>query len=274
MPGTKSQYPRISAKNLGLLKLPAFCPRCFWLEMKLWRKNAPFRFRPPGLFNKLDAFQKAAIIDYWVDNSRAPAWLGPFKSAEVVLEGTKLAVDIPEFGLTLSGIPDLLLGMPDGEDAVIDQKTAYFKDGNDPLRPMYEVQLNAYAYLANRVHPAFQKVTRAGFAYFEGQTEVHGANPIDSISESGQLVEFSAKIAEIEIDPENIIPPLLEEVSELLSQDEIPPDSAECNNCAMLAQYLEIVAEGGLGSLSDIRSLYRVTDASAPTVSDLWDPED
>ena len=44
---------RISAKSLGELALPDFCPRCFWLKTKA-RGKLPFQIFP-GIFSSIDA---------------------------------------------------------------------------------------------------------------------------------------------------------------------------------------------------------------------------
>jgi len=43
----------ISAKNLGELAMPDFCPRCFWL--KTHAKQLPFQIFPGDLHSSIDA---------------------------------------------------------------------------------------------------------------------------------------------------------------------------------------------------------------------------
>jgi len=45
-----SNQIQISAKNLGELAMPSFCPRCFWLKRRLSNK-LPFQIFP-GIFNQ------------------------------------------------------------------------------------------------------------------------------------------------------------------------------------------------------------------------------
>jgi len=49
---------RISAKTLGELALPDFCPRCFWL--KLHAKHLPLQIFP-GIFSSIDAYTKRVV---------------------------------------------------------------------------------------------------------------------------------------------------------------------------------------------------------------------
>ena len=49
-----SEPLRISAKTLGEVTLPYFCPRCFWL--KLHAKHLPFQIFP-GIFRPIEIFE-------------------------------------------------------------------------------------------------------------------------------------------------------------------------------------------------------------------------
>ena len=54
--------------------------------------------------------------------------------------------------IQLRGTPDEILRAPDGGLIIIDYKTAHFKP-EDSLRPLYEVQLNVYARIAENLAP-------------------------------------------------------------------------------------------------------------------------
>jgi len=60
---------RISAKDLGELAKPDFCPRCFWL--KRHAKPLPFQIFP-GIFSSIDSYTKK-VVHAWMDrNDGAP----------------------------------------------------------------------------------------------------------------------------------------------------------------------------------------------------------
>lgn len=64
---------RISAKNLGAVALPDFCPRCFWIKLKL-HNRLPFQIFP-GIFSSIDSYNKR-IVHSWFDKHNAPpAWM-------------------------------------------------------------------------------------------------------------------------------------------------------------------------------------------------------
>ena len=68
-----SNQIRISAKNLGALAMPDFCPRCFWLKLRMENK-LPFQIFP-GIFSSIDLYTKN-IVHGWFDNHGCcPSWL-------------------------------------------------------------------------------------------------------------------------------------------------------------------------------------------------------
>jgi len=60
---------RISAKNLGAVALPDFCPRCFWIKLRLKHK-LPFQIFP-GIFSSIDTYNKG-IVHSWFDRHGCP----------------------------------------------------------------------------------------------------------------------------------------------------------------------------------------------------------
>ena len=230
---------RISAKNLGILKLPKFCLYDFYLELILWKKDVPFRFNPPRLINRLDPFQKNLIASYFDEKGELPKWLVGFKDVQCCCEVGKLFLDLDEYDLTFTGIPDLVVKFNDGTYGVIDFKTAYHdKDKSDPLRPMYEVQLNSYAYL---LEAQGKEVSRLALAYFQGDTGFINENlsPVDLVHDWGHYFQFFVEMDTIKLSCTKLIPPLLKRVDQIFDLDEMPAMSQGCRNCERLADYLE-----------------------------------
>jgi len=146
MANSYNRLQTISAKDLGKLALPDFCPRCFWLERHLGKSPSIF----PGIFSTLDMVSKKGTHSAFDNANRAPKWL-PIENAVSVEKGTlfyKLPVEVGDW--ILIGKPDDILKMKDGSYHIIDYKTAKYTEKQDDLLPMYEVQLNAYAYLAQK----------------------------------------------------------------------------------------------------------------------------
>ena len=63
----------ISARTLGELKLPYFCPRCFWIALKC-KEEFPFQIPLPGIFSTIDAYSKHLIHNYFEAHNSLPDW--------------------------------------------------------------------------------------------------------------------------------------------------------------------------------------------------------
>ncbi|MBU1136927.1 PD-(D/E)XK nuclease family protein [Patescibacteria group bacterium] len=135
----------ISAKDLGKLNLSDFCPRCFWIERNISKPPSIF----PGIFSTLDALTKRSVHRSFAERGKSPDWL-PIDNLVEVEEGDtyfKLPVG---FDWVLTGYPDDIFRTKDGTYYIVDYKTAKFTARQDELFPLYEVQLNCYAYLAEK----------------------------------------------------------------------------------------------------------------------------
>ena len=64
---------RISAKNLGALAMPGFCPRCFWIKVRCEHK-LPYQIFP-GIFSSIDSYAKRIVHGWFDRHGSAPAWL-------------------------------------------------------------------------------------------------------------------------------------------------------------------------------------------------------
>lgn len=74
---------KISAKNLGAVAMPDFCPRCFWIKLKTANK-LPWQIFP-GIFSSIDAYTKHCVhamiklptLPGWLKYA-CPAWADQF----------------------------------------------------------------------------------------------------------------------------------------------------------------------------------------------------
>ncbi len=220
---------RISAKNLGGLALPGFCPRCFWLGLHY---DLPFEGPFPGIFSSLDAFSKKVVHGHFDRFGRAPSWLsslGDFKSYMSPPSSRTFYTDDAATGVRLTGAPDGILVRDDGGKVIIDYKTAKHTPGQDQLLPMYEIQLNGYALIADAI--GLGPVKQIALVYTEPVT--HGdANFLDEArTQEGFRMGFHAKVVPIGLDPGKI-PPLLRQARRIYDE-ETPPDGAKgCEDCA------------------------------------------
>lgn len=155
----------ISAKDLGKLALSDFCPACFWIERKLGKPPALF----PSIFSLIDVMTKKNVHWTFFNKEKAPDWL-PLEDIKEVYEGDvsfKLPVEAGNWILT--GRPDDIFLMKDKTYHIVDYKTAKFTGKQDELFPLYEIQLNAYAFLAERY--GLNPVSKLSLVYCEPDQE-------------------------------------------------------------------------------------------------------
>ena len=221
---------RISAKTLGQLALPTFCPRCFWLQRKLENK-LPWQIFP-GIFASIDSYSKKITNVYWDKHDLVPPWLKGFgdlaRPVPVPSHTTFFIVD-PETGIRLTGTPDEVFRMSNGFFFIADYKTARFTEHADSLLPMYEVQLNAYA-LIGRQH-GFDPMAGLGLVYYEPKTDL-SEEWLDSVVRAdGFLMPFVAKLLPLRLEPDKMIPPLLRKAKEILDLATPPKGLDGCKDC-------------------------------------------
>ena len=131
--------------------LPTFCPRCFWLRLRLGNR-LPFQIFP-GIFSSIDAYTKQITDEWFQKTHHAPPWLSCFGELIESISPphwSRFTVTDAESGVTLRGVPDHLFGERRSLIIVIDNKTGRYTEGQDALLPLYTVQLNAYAWIAER----------------------------------------------------------------------------------------------------------------------------
>jgi len=233
-----SSQLRISAKNLGSLAMPAFCPRCFWVAMHCQNK-LPYQIFP-GIFSSIDSYGKRLVHGWFDRHNDAPPWLarlGSIKGYRNPPHFSKFNVLLQDFSVLVRGTPDGILVLADNSHLIIDYKTAKFTETQDELLPMYDAQLNAYAYIGERC--GFSPVSGLALVYTEPVTSDVAANEDKQMTGDGFVLGFSAKILPITLKPD-IVPKLAQQAREIFDLEH-PPDSASgCKDCALLQNLLAV----------------------------------
>lgn len=220
---------RISAKNLGALALPGFCPRCFWLGEHY---DLPFGGPFPGIFSSLDSFSKKVVHAYFDRFQGAPPWLsslGEFTSYIPPPNSRTFYIDDAATGVRLTGAPDAIFVRADGSKSIIDYKTGRHTAGQDQLRPMYDVQLNGYALIADRV--GLGPVNQVALVYTEPVTDGDADSLDEARTQEGFRMGFRAKVVPVDLDPGKI-PPLLRKARRIFVAKEPPTGAKGCEDCA------------------------------------------
>ncbi len=115
---------------------------------------------------------------------------------------------------------------------IIDYKTAKYEGTQDSLLPMYEVQLNSYAYIGNST--AFNPVSGIGLIYYEPITDITTASIDALLVDGGFQLTFSSHLHALELDPDGIIPPLLQKVRDIFDNTKAPERLNGCEDCEKL----------------------------------------
>jgi len=141
--------------------------------------------------------------------------------------------------ILLTGVPDEIFILKDGSYFIFDYKTSRYTEAQDSLLPLYIVQLNAYAYIAERT--GFSPVKRIALAYMEPQTALTQENVEKVMTEQGFFMPFAGKILQLQLNLD-MIPEFLRKVRNLYDQPSPPQSKEECKDCLLLDNLIEMLA--------------------------------
>ncbi len=230
---------RISAKNLGELAMPSFCPRCFWLKLHLGNK-LPFQIFP-GIFSSIDSYTKQ-MVHRWFDSheGQCPSWMECLGDIAGYIEPptykTFNVVHL-ESNVLLTGTPDCVLKRSDNSYMIVDYKTARYTDTQDTLMPMYEVQLNAYAYIGERC--GLKPISDLALIYMEPLTGQDAVRDATNHKNDGFAMGFKANVHKVGLKP-NMIPSLLEKTREIYDLPSAPSGCNGCKDCQLLDNLIQV----------------------------------
>jgi len=231
---------RIPAKTLGSMALRDFCPRCFWIGMHVQDK-LPYQIFP-GIFSSIDSYGKR-LVEGWFDrHGSPPSWLsslGDIKAYRPPPHFSKFNVFDQDSSVRLTGAPDGILVRGDNSHVIVDYKTAKYTETQDELFPMYEVQLNAYAYIGNTC--GLRPVTGLALVYTEPVTDSSSCCDDANMTKDGFNLRFSISVLPVALKPE-AIPRMMRNAREILDLNGPPNGLKGCENCARLRQLITIAS--------------------------------
>lgn len=222
----------LSARGLGMLHMPAFCPACFWIRLHM-REKMPFQIPMPGIFGTIDVYTKNIIHGALADGRAKPPWLTFL--GDVVDYVPKLHYSWYHYqdtatGINLTGTPDDIFQLSDGAYTIVDYKTARASETQADLFALYEVQLNVYAFIARHLADPLQPVTSACLVYFEPQTEVDSATVDRRVNDTGFQLHFVPKVKPIDLRDDAWIHDLLARASDLYNLPACPAHRPGCKD--------------------------------------------
>ena len=240
----------ISATALGELAQSDLCPRCFWIK-----RNCKLPYQTfPGIFSSIDAYVKRVVHRYFERERRLPDWFpalrlgsghasGQVVGLEQVPHYTKFSVTDPKSGVTLRGEPDDVLRLEDSQYHIVDYKTARFSANAGAMYPVYEVQLNAYAYIGQRT--LFSPVSGLSLIYLDPDTDLDSFPEWLNRSEGDFTLGFTPKQRLVELKPDSFVEELMRQASEIAGSEAPPEPASGCRDCDALEQLLELAKSGG-----------------------------
>ncbi len=220
----------ISGKNLGGLALDSFCQRCFWIKLHY---KLPYQIFP-SIFSSIDSYSKKITNIYYEKYNRIPDWLSEFGEFVKPVKSphfTKFCFTDDETNVHIRGVTDEILQMTDNSYFIIDYKTARFTPHQDKLMPMYEVQLNSYAYIGNRT--GFNPVSGIGLVYYEPDTDLKTDSIDEYLLDDGFTMPFRCNLHRVELNTD-MIPELLGKVREIHDKKSPPEGLEGCGDCIKL----------------------------------------
>lgn len=236
-----SNMIRISAKTLGALAMPDFCPRCFWLQLKLDFK-LPYQIFP-GIFSSIDSYTKKITLFHTERFGSPPRWFdsfGKFVRPVKIPPRSEFFIFDEASNVQLTGVPDEIFLQQDHSYFIADYKTARFTATHDSLMPIYVVQLNGYAMIAGQC--GLRPVTGIGLVYYEPQTNVTSDTLDLVLLEKGFHMPFRAHLLELELKPEEVVVPLLKKVRDLANMTAPPKGRDGCENCRTVGELVRLAA--------------------------------
>jgi len=237
-----------SAKRLGWLAQPDFCPRCFHIKKQLkWK--APWAI-PMPIYGRLDKLQKRLVQEFIDRFGIGAGWLSSIGEVVGYIDPphwSKFWYDDPASGVRVRGQADLILRLSNGELFILDLKTSNSIPAEDPLMPTYIVQQSVYAMAAEQ--RGLGKVAGAGLAYM--RTLDQSLDDMLPSPDSGleMQVGFSVEIHHLPHEPE-LVRELCQRYRELYEL-EVPPERREgCKECALVDQFPKAIADTHLATAS------------------------
>ncbi len=220
----------ISAKELGALAMPGFCPRCYWLR-KHNKNRLPFRTPPPGIFSSVDKYTKlsaeaalnAGMLDKWIP--------GMGKARGIIKPNyAEFKMDITDLDTRLTGVPDHILELQETGFCIVDYKTARFTEGQQRLLAMYDIQVNAYALIAKSI--GIEPVKSLFLVYMEPLVDEENVE-LDNITGNGFSMRFQPFVRAVRKN-EYAVLDLVRKSVEIMDMPYPPDPNPTCPDCAML----------------------------------------
>jgi hypothetical protein len=225
----------IPARTLGSMLLAGFCPRCFWIRLHC--EKLPFQIPFPGIFSSIDGYTKELIHSHFDRNNALPAWFP--KIGEVSgylpsrdLHWSKFRYEDPATNILLRGTPDDVFRLSDGSFHIVDYKTGKATEAQDELFPLYEVQLNVYAFIGEKLNKF--RANSLSLLYFEPATDFDTGLVPELVSAEGFQLRFGPVHKEVVCQADKLVPQLLRKARSIYDGASAPRGTNNCRDCELV----------------------------------------
>ena len=229
--------PTISATELGSYSRSRFCSRCAWVRLHV--KSLPYQSFP-GIFSSIDRYNKLIVHNHFAREGNAPSWLAELGKATEYVDPphwSRFKMLDDETGITLRGEADGIFKLADGSYVIVDYKTSRYNPDRPGMFTNYEVQLNSYALIAERL--GISPVSKLALIYMEPATDKETSNNSDLVDDRGFVMGFHAHVVPVDLRVPYLLPPLLRKARSIWDM-EIPPKAARsCKDCAAVEGLLK-----------------------------------
>jgi len=240
----------LSAGEIGKPFLKDFCPRCFWFTKKFpLENNHPFSSPMAGILSIADSYIKSVVKWHMENLNMLPSWIltqlkttYPDLDFESIRQVKPKRWEVPLFhnSLVLKGQADEILEFPDGSWFIIDYKLASFSENQKNLLPLYEAQLNAYAYLANKT--LNKQIAGLALVYLNPEYKDLEDEIIFHRTKDEFFFGFKPKVVPVKLMDTEWIEDLCRNIFEILSLDKPPEGKANCQGCNILVNWLNKIS--------------------------------
>lgn len=232
---------KIAAKQLGWLKMGDVCQRCLWLMQKHpLPEDSVYASPLSSIFRRFENFIQNSISHVMQQTRKLPSWLAnalqnafpSMPDVQSVLFPKMWSVQVGSAELT--GKADILCRLEDETWLIADFKLS---KPSTNYKPLYETQLNAYAFLAKKQ----QKLTISHLAliYFEFDEQSVAMPTI-----SGIMAPIKCTVHPVAVWGDDEIVALVRQMSDLLSLQQPPDPKPDCPRCRQdLAHWAQMLAE-------------------------------
>ena len=229
--------PTISATELGTYARTRFCSRCAWVRLHI--KNLPYQSFP-GIFSSIDRYNKLIVHNHFDREGRAPSWLVELGEPGGYIDPphwSKFKVLDEETKITLRGEADGIFKLADGSYVIVDYKTSRYNPERPGMFSNYEVQLNAYALIAES--QGLAPVSKLALVYMEPATDKDTAFEPSLVDDRGFVMGFHANIVPVTLRQASLLPPLLRKARSIWDMKTPPASAKGCNDCAAVVGLFE-----------------------------------